>query len=50
MQLLKLPIILARSFDPQQIEKNLTLSVKIRPVTHTVDKFEDLRESAENFE
>jgi len=28
----------------------LTLSIKIKPVTHAVDEFEDLLESAKDFE
>jgi len=49
MYSLKLPILLARNFDPHYIANKFTLSVKIRSVTHAIDEFENLMESVKDF-
>lgn len=38
------------SFYPQQGANKFNLSVKIRPVTHTIDELENLLELASNIE
>ena len=47
---MKLPILSPRQFDPEKIAYKFTQSVKIKPVIHTDDRFEDVLQSIETFE